>query len=157
MAYLLPTLLLAICLALILPRRDWRAYYPLLLFAALLGTVSDLCGVVYQQWVYYGPVVGGLSLWSDLGIAPLEAAIFIRLFNRQWRMSKRLGYLWVWSAGNAFFEWAYVRFGWIGYHHWNPGRAFLFYLFFFSLVWLEEYWYNGTGRLREIDLKRFLP
>jgi hypothetical protein len=148
MPYILPTFLLAIALLLLLPRNDWRAYYPALLFAALLGTVCDLCGVVFKQWVYYGPVVGGLSLWSDLGIAPLEGVIFIRLFDRRWRLGWRLLYLTGWSGGNAFFEWFYVYLGWIGYHHWNPRRAFLFYICFFGLVWLQEYWYNGTGRLR---------
>ncbi|MGD9156317.1 MAG: CBO0543 family protein [Bacillota bacterium] len=150
MAYILPTVILGIALALLLPRRQWREYYPALLFAALLGTVSDLCGVVFQQWVYYGPVVGGLSLWSDLGIAPLEGALFIRLFRASWRPGGRTAYLLGWAGVNALCEWFYVYVGWIGYRHWNPFRAFLYYIFFFSLVWVQEYWYNGTGRLRII-------
>jgi hypothetical protein len=148
MAYILPTLFLMIVFARFIPIRQWRSYYPTLLFTAVLGTVCDLCGVVFHQWVYYGPVVGGLSLWSDLGIAPLEGALFIRLFSGSWRIGKSLLYLLGWAAGNAFFEWFYVQAGWIGYDHWNPLRAFLFYIFFFSLVWLQEYWYNGAGRVR---------
>lgn len=148
MAYILTTLFFWLLLALLVPVKQWRSYYPVLIFAALLGMVSDLCGVIYQQWVYYGPVVGGLSLWSDLGIAPAEGAVFIRLFPRNRHVLIRSGYLILWAGLNAGFEWFFVKVGWIGYDRWNSGRAFLFYLFFFGVIWVQEYWYNGTERLR---------
>jgi hypothetical protein len=147
MAYILPTILLWAVVCRAISRSQWRAYYPLLLFTALLGTICDLCGFTFKQWVYYGPVVGGLSLWSDLGIAPAEGALFIRFFPTACPNGARLGYLLVWALLNAVFEWFYVWMGWIGYIYWNPFRAFWFYVGFFGLVWLEEYWYNGTGRL----------
>lgn len=150
MAYILTTILLWTAFALAVPFRHWRRYYPALIFTALLGTVCDLLGVVFDQWVYYGPVVGALSLWSDLGIAPAEGGLFVRFFPASANRAVRFGYLLAWSLVNAGFEWFFVWVGWIGYDHWNPGRAFLFYIGFFGLIWAQEYWYNGTGRLRPV-------
>lgn len=147
MAYLLSTFAMWVIFGLLVSWRDWRKYYPVLIFTALLATVCDLSGVVFDQWIYHGPVVGGLSLWSDLGIAPAEGGIFVRLYPVRRGVLRKIGYLLGWSAFNAFFEWYFVRVGWIGYDQWNPIRAFIFYVLFFSLIWVQEYWYNGTGRL----------
>ena len=151
MSYIFATFTLWVLFFLINPRKYWRSYYPTIIFSALLGTISDLCGVVFDQWAYYGPVVGALSLWSDLGIAPAEGALFIRLLPSGRPISIKLLYLSGWSFINAAFEWFFVWVGWIGYDHWNPGRAFCFYIFFFGMIWLQEFWYNGTGRLRMKD------
>jgi len=148
MAYILPTIFFWVLFFLLVPFKNWRSYYPVILFSALLGTVSDLCGVIFKQWVYFGPVVGGLSLWSDLGIAPGEGAVFVRLFPKNKPILLRAGYLLLWSFVNALFEWFFVKVGWIGYDHWNPIRAFVFYIFFFGFIWVQEYWYNGTERIR---------
>ena len=148
MAYILTTIALWVLFALLVPFNKWRDYYPVIIFTALLGTVSDLLGVVFDQWAYYGPVVGSLSLWSDLGIAPAEGALFIRLFpfgKKRFIKSLAVG---LWALANAAFEWFFVWVGWIGYGQWNPLKAFLFYLFFFGLIWLQESWYNGTGKFR---------
>ncbi len=151
MAYILTTIFLWAVFFLVVPGRDWRKYYPVIIFTALLGTISDLLGVRLDQWAYYGPVVGGLSLWSDLGIAPAEGGIFIKFFpTRQSALFKVL-YCVAWSAVNAAFEWFFVWVGWIGYDHWNPLRAFLFYIVFFGLIFLQERWYNGTGRFNHLD------
>jgi hypothetical protein len=152
MAYILPTITLWVLFILLVPVREWRKYYPTLIFSALLGTVSDLLGVVLDQWAYYGPVVGALSLWSDLGIAPAEGGLFIRLFPMK-KFGARTRYIQIlywglWAFSNAILEWFFVWVGWIGYNHWNPLKAFIFYLFFFGLIWAQEYWYNGIGKLR---------
>jgi hypothetical protein len=147
MAYIFTTILLWAALALLVPLKRSRDYYPVIIFSALLGTLCDLFGVVFHQWVYYGPVVGGLSLWSDLGIAPAEGGLFIRLYPREKKTLVKWAYVTGWAAVNAFFEWFFVKVGWIGYRQWSPLRAFIFYIFFFSLIWAQEYWYNGTGQL----------
>ncbi len=148
MAYILTTIVLWTTFFLLTPTRDFRKYYPILILAALIGTVADLLGVYYDQWIYHGPVVGGLSLWSDLGIAPAEAGLYIRFFPARSSTLPKLGYVCGWSLLNAIFEWAFVWVGWIGYDHWNPVMAFLFYVAFFGILWVHETWYNGTGRLR---------
>jgi hypothetical protein len=148
MSYIFTTIALWAIFFLLVPFKEWRKYYSTLLFAALLGTISDLLGVVLDQWAYYGPVVGTLSLWSDLGIAPAEAGIFIRLFPSSQNNGLQIGYWILWAVVNATFEWFFVWVGWIGYDHWNPIRAGIFYLFFFGAIWAQEYWYNGAGRLR---------
>ena len=146
MAYILTTFTLWVLFGQLVRLKEWRLYYPTILFSALLGTVSDLFGVVLDQWIYYGPVVGALSLWSDLGIAPAEGALFVRLFPIKKNIIFRMGYLMLWALANAALEWFFVWVGWIGYDHWNPLKAFLFYLCFFGLIWTQEYWYNGTGK-----------
>ena len=76
MAYILVTVALWVFFLLWVPYERTR-YYPTLLFSALLALVADLYGVTFDQWAYHGPVVGTLSLWSDLGIAPAESGLFI--------------------------------------------------------------------------------
>jgi hypothetical protein len=129
----------------LIPIKKWRNYYPIIIFSALLGTISDLLGVVLDQWVYYGPVVGALSLWSDLGIAPAEGGLFIRFFPIERTRTIQILYWGSWAFANASLEWFFVWVGWIGYNRWNPLKAFIFYLLFFGLIWIQEYWYNGTG------------
>jgi hypothetical protein len=148
MSYILTTIALWVTFFILVPVKAWRKYYPTLIFAALLGTISDLLGVVLDQWAYYGPVVGALSLWSDLGIAPAEAGLFIRFFPSPSKSWLQIGYWILWAIGNAAFEWFFVWVGWIGYDHWNPLRAGIFYLFFFAAIWFQEYWYNGTDCLK---------
>jgi len=149
MPYIVATLLLWTGLIILVGRKNLKKYYPVLIFTALLGTTADLCGYVFRQWVYHGPVVGGLSIWSDLGIAPAEGGIFIRLFPAAKGLGTQGAYLMAWSFINALLEWIFVKLGWIGYYQWRPARAFLFYIIFFGLVWVQEYWYNGTDRLRD--------
>jgi hypothetical protein len=149
MAYILTTITLWVLFFIMVPHPNWRKYYPTLLLAALLGIISDLLGVVQKQWVYHGPVVGALSLWSDLGIAPAEAGLFIHLSPTTANRFIKIGYLLLWSVGNAAFEWFFVWVGWIGYNHWNPLRATIFYSAYWVVIWSQEYWYNRTGRLKK--------
>lgn len=148
MAYIIITAMLWILFISLAPCREWRRYYPSLVFSGLLAIASDLFGVIWNQWAYQGPIVGGLSLWSVLGIAPAEGGLFIRLFPASEHWYIKTGYLIGWSLLNTVGEWFFVQAGWIQYLQWNSFRAFLFYLFFFGAVWLQEYWYNATGRLR---------
>ena len=82
LAYRLVGVGLWLLFLLIVPRRQWRALYPTLLFTALLAIVADLLGVVYGQWEYIGPTTGGLSLWSDLGFAPPTRGLAVYISKR---------------------------------------------------------------------------
>ena len=148
MAYIFVTLLLWAALIFLLHFNQWKNYYPTLLFSALFSLVSDLYGVVSNQWTYCGPTVGGLSLWSVLGIASAEGGLFIGLFPKAKSFLVKISYWISWALLNTIAERFFVWAGWIGYLQWNSRRAFLFYLFFFGAVWLQEYWHNGAGRLR---------
>jgi len=115
----------------------WRSYYPQIVFGALLGTLCDLAGVTAFQWHYFGPTTGGLSLWSDIGVAPAEAGLFawsMRTFPR------RRWLFWIfWTAGNAAGEWVFVRADWIVYGYWHPLKAFIFYVGFFAVIRLHMF------------------
>ena len=123
--------------------REWHRYYPQRLFGALLGTLFDLIGVVTFQWHYLGPTTGGLSLWSDLGVAPAEAGLFTWSLRRLGRWP---GAVWAfWILGNTLGELVFMRRGWIVYGHWRPLKALVFYVVYFLclrmhlilLDWLE--------------------
>ena len=147
MSYILTTFFLWFFFGWLNRFRDWRKYYPSLIFSALLAVVADLLGFVLNQWAYHGPTVGGLSLWSVLGIAPAEGGLFIRLFPMRHHWLLKISYLFGWSLLNTSGEWFFVETGWIEYIQWNVLRALLFYFFFFGAIWVQEYWYNGTGRI----------
>ncbi len=149
MAYIICFLFLWCILVLIVPYRDFRKFYPSMIFTGLVGIVCDLYGVASRQWTYNGPTVGGLSLWSVLGIASAEGGLFIRLFPEAKNYQIKIAYWVGWALLNTIAERIFVWAGLVGYIQWNSFRAFLFYLFFFGAVWLQEYWYNGTGRLRK--------
>ena len=148
MAYIITSTFLWFTCLFLVRFKGLREYFSTFIFTALLGILSDVFGVVLNQWAYHGPTVGGLSLWSVLGIAPAEGGLFIRFFPAQHRWLVIISYLLFWSLINTVGEWFFVQAGWIEYIQWNVFRAFLFYLFFFGAVWLQEYWYNGTGRVR---------
>ena len=148
MAFILATLVLWTLFFLLIPNHERFRYYPTISFSALLALVADVCGVTFDQWAYYGLVIGTLSLWSDLGIAPAESVLFIKFFPVNGYLFGKIVYLAIWSIVNAAFEWFFVRMGWIGYDHWNPMRATVFYFFYWTVIWTQEYWYNATGRLK---------
>ncbi len=131
----------------LVPRKERRELYPSLVFTALLGTVADLYGVTYKQWEYIGPTTGGLSLWSDLGIAPPQGGFAVYLHRRYPRWS------WVnwlfWIGANAFGEWLFVKWGLIRYHEWNSWKATFFYFPFIALIYLQDQWW---GRVKESRL-----
>jgi len=120
---------------------DWYRYYPQMLFGAILGTLCDLIGVATGQWNYLGPTTGGLSLWSDLGIAPAEAALFLWSGRR---FSHRFNWLsWLfWPVGNTLGEWLLVRGHLIAYGHWRVSKALAFYLAFFIVLRLHQHFLN---------------
>lgn len=148
MIYVAATFVLVMVFLWLVPFDQWREYYPTLIWGALFGMVSDIFGVITDQWRYIEPNVDGLSFWSTLGIGPIESGLFVRLFPKANGAVVQGGYLVLWAGLNALTEWIFVLKGWIGYINWNPGRAFMYYILFFGLVWLQEYWYNGTSRIR---------
>ena len=148
MIYFICTNLLWVMYIVLISPKNIRRYYPVLLFSSLFGIVSDLVGVITNQWTYHGQTVGNLSLWSVLGIASAEGGLYIRLFPKSKSVMFKIGYWVFWAILNTLGELFLVKAGWIGYIQWNSFRAFIYYLFFFGAVWLQEYWYNGTGRIR---------
>lgn len=143
MAYRIIGLALWLAFLTIVPRKEWRWAYPALIFTGLLGTVCDLMGVVYLQWEYIGPNVGGLSLWSDLGIAPPSGGLAVYFHHRFPRWAWLNWSFWI--IANAIGERLFVNWGLIRYHQWNSLKATLFYLLFFALVYLQDRWYRGSG------------
>lgn len=136
MAYRLVGLGLWFIFLIIVPKGERRRLYPALIFTALLGTLADLYGVVYQQWKYIGPTVGGLSLWSDLGIAPPQGGLAV-YFQRNYPKKAWLNWLF-WIGANAVGEWVFVQWGLIQYPYWSTLKATIFYFPFFALIYLQE-------------------
>lgn len=114
MAYIFCTTILWVILISIVPYKGWRRYYPTLIFAGLLGIFCDLYGIIFQQWTYHGPTVGGLSLWSVLGIAPAEGVLFIRLFPKQKNSLIKIVYWLSWALLNTVAE-RFFCLGWMGW------------------------------------------
>lgn len=148
MAYILVAVALWVFFFWLISDSERAKYYPTLLFSALLALVADLCGVTLDQWAYHGPVVGTLSLWSDLGIAPAESGLFMRFYPAPFNKLAKIFYFTIWSMVNTLGEWLFVQQGWIVYDRWNPIRATVFYYLYWTAVWAQEYWYNATGRLK---------
>lgn len=140
MAYALTGLGLWFAFFLLVPRGEWRNYYSTVIFTALLATVSDLLGVVYRQWVYIGPTVGGLSLWSDLGIAPPQGGL-AAYFHRKYPARAWANWLF-WAGANALGERLFLQWGLIQYVNWTSLKATLFYLLFFALIYLQDRFFS---------------
>ena len=143
LAYRLVGVGLWLLFLLIVPRRQWRALYPTLLFTALLAIVADLLGVVYGQWEYIGPTTGGLSLWSDLGFAPPQGGLAVYISKRYPRWTWLNWFFWI--GANGLGEWLFVQWGLIRYHQWTTFKASLFYIPFFALIYLQERWWRLEG------------
>jgi len=133
---------------LIVPVKKWRRYYPTLVFTALLGTVADLFGVVYNQWEYIGPTTGGLSLWSDLGLAPPQGGLAVYFHDKYRKLSFYNWFFWI--VANSVGEWVFVRWGLIHYHQWSTWKATLFYFPFFALIYLQYRWWLGNDGVQSL-------
>lgn len=148
MGYRIAGLGLWLAFFLIVPRKLLRWVYPAVIFTALLGTVCDIFGVVFLQWEYIGPVTGGISLWSDLGIAPPSGGLAVYFHHRYPRWSWLNWSFWI--LANSVGERIFVELGYIRYHEWTTLKASLFYVLFFAIIYLQDRWYRG-GR---VDLQQ---
>lgn len=136
MAYGVAGLALWLVFFLVVPPGERRACYPTLVFTALLATIADLLGVVYNQWEYIGPTIGGLSIWSDLGIAPPQGGLAVYL-QRKYPAWTRVNWLF-WIGANAVGERLFVQWGLIQYHMWTSLKATLFYFLFFAVIYVQN-------------------
>src|SRR5690554_622894 len=136
MAYAFTGLVLWFAFFLLVPKGEWRNYYSTVIFTALLATVCDLLGVVYRQWVYIGPTVGGVSLWSDLGIAPPQGGLAV-YFQRKFPARAWANWLF-WISANALGERLFVQWGLISHLNWNSLKATLFYILFFAVIFIQD-------------------
>lgn len=136
MLYALTGLALWFAFFLLVPRKEWRNCYNALIFTALLATVCDLLGVVYGQWIYIGPTVGGVSLWSDLGIAPPQGGLAV-YFQRKFPARAWVNWLF-WVGANALGERLFVHWGLIHYHNWTSLKAIMFYFLFFAMIYIQD-------------------
>lgn len=143
MGYRIVGLALWLAIFLILPKKLWRWVYPAVIFTACFATVCDIMGVVFLQWEYIGPTVGGISLWSDLGIAPPQGGLAVYFHHRypRWTWANWL----FWILADSLGEWVFVQLGFIRYHQWTTLKASLFYVLFFAVIYLQDRWYRGAG------------
>ena len=115
--------------------RNWKAYYPTMLFFALGDFAYGLLTYNYPLWEFESPLLK--TTLSDFLISlvffPATLLIYLPHFPRQ--LKRQIPYVFFWVAVYTVIERVSHKLGFFSYHHgWNIGWSILFNFVMFTLL-----------------------
>lgn len=121
--------------------RDWKKYYPSMLFAALGNALYEIICYKYQMWMMEPNGVGYsiiLMLLLILVGMPLSTWVFLSKYPSKLSMYKKGIYILFFIFVFIVLEYASVKVGAISYHNgWNLGWSMLFVIVMFVIIRLH--------------------
>ncbi|NRD77137.1 hypothetical protein HPT25_06460 [Bacillus sp. BRMEA1] len=118
--------------------RDWKKYYPSMLFAALANTLYEVLCYKYQLWqmepngLKY--CIIPMLLLIMIGM-PLSTWVFLSHYPFRSSTSRKILYVTFFILLFGILEYVSVKLGSITYHHgWNIGWSFLFDIIMFMMI-----------------------
>ncbi|TGE34047.1 CBO0543 family protein [Desulfosporosinus sp. Sb-LF] len=118
--------------------RNWKRYYPTMLFYITGNFVYDLIAYNYPLWEYESPLLK--TTFSDLLIALVfyPATIVLYLPHIPKGFLKQALWVTFWVCVYSIVEIVSYGFGFFSYHNgWSIGWSILFDCFMFPLLWLH--------------------
>lgn len=119
--------------------RNWKLYYPTILYMIL----GDLTYIILSSgkplWQYESPIFSGHFIESLIVfvVFPCTCLVFLPLYSKV-RKSKRIVYILLWAFLYISVEWLSVRLGFFSYHNgWNLYWSFGFDCIMFPLLILH--------------------
>lgn len=121
--------------------RDWRKYYPSMLFASLGNALYEVLCYKYQLWQMEPNGLGysmiPMLLLILIGM-PLSTWIFLSKYPFQSLIYKQIVYVVIFIVLFIVLEYFSIKMGAITYHHgWNLGWSFLFVVVMFIVIRLH--------------------
>lgn len=119
--------------------RNWKSYYPTMLFFALGDFAYGLLTYNFPLWEFESPLLK--TTYSDFLISlvffPATVLIFIPHFPNG--LKKQVPYILLWATIYTLIERVSYLLGFFSYHNgWNIGWSILFNLFMFPLLKLHH-------------------
>lgn len=118
--------------------RNWKLYYPTMLFMALGSFTYSLLTYNFPLWAFESPLLkttGSNLLFTFIGF-PADVLLYLTYFPKT--LSKQIIYVLAWVAYFMLIEWLSYRLGFISYHSgWTIWWSLLFNCIMFPLIWLH--------------------
>ncbi|GHI01458.1 CBO0543 family protein [Neobacillus kokaensis] len=121
--------------------REWRKYYPSMLFAALGNALYEILCYKYQMWQMepngLGYAIIPMLLLILVGM-PLSTWVFLSKYPFNKSFYHKVIYLFIFIVLFIVLEFLSVKMGAITYHHgWHLGWSFLFVIVMFLVIRLH--------------------
>jgi cobalamin synthase len=118
--------------------KNWKIYYPTILYFIIANLVSNLLTYNHPLWQYESSLVN--RTLSDLLITvvvfPSTVLLFLPYFPN--KITSQITYITKWVAVYSAVEWVYYSKGFLSYHNgWNIGWSILLNFIMFPLLWLH--------------------
>ncbi|MFD2446028.1 CBO0543 family protein [Bacillus sp. CGMCC 1.16607] len=118
--------------------RDWKKYYPSMLFAALGNAIYEILCYKYQLWqmepngLKYSIIP--MLLLILIGM-PLSTWVFLSHYPYHSSLFRKMLYVSFFIAAFIILEYISIKIGAITYHHdWNLGWSFFFVVVMFYVI-----------------------
>lgn len=133
-------------------KKRWRELFPVGIFAALLGSLTDAAFIdYYKLWDYHEPHGGNTfvkEVLNDIGMYIVTTYLFFQWFPKEKTTRKMLIYWFVWTGFAIIVEWIHVLTGHMEHHKW--WNMWWSYAFDWILLWVFYKFYTV------FDFKRML-
>jgi hypothetical protein len=123
--------------------RNWKKYYPSILFTIALNLVITLLTYNHSLWYFHGTLLLSnhvlADLWMKFFIYPPMILTYLSLYPFKERFSKQVGYIVIWTLIWGGIEGYYVLVELITHHYgWNMWWSFLIWVLMFSGIRLHH-------------------
>jgi hypothetical protein len=121
--------------------KDWKEYYPTILFMIAMSLLADIITANHKLWLLINSPFAtshtANSLFITYTIFP--ATVLLYLSNFPHKSSHKIYYTLMWSTLYSFIEFNTVRLGLFTYDNgWSLVWSILFNCFMFPLLWLHH-------------------
>ena len=119
--------------------RNWKLYYPTMLFIALGNLTYCLLTCNFPLWQYESPLLQTttINLLTSLIGFPLTILIYLTYFPKI--LAKQIMYIVAWIAYFTLAEWLSYKLEFFSYHNgWNIWWSLLFNCIMFPTLWLHH-------------------
>lgn len=123
--------------------RNWKLYYPTILFVLVVNFVYNLISYNFPLWQYESPLLKttGSDLLLNLVAFPAVIILYLTYFNKVLlRQNKYIPlYVLSWVAFYTLTEWFSCKLNFFSYHNgWNIWWSLLFNCIMFPMIWLHH-------------------
>jgi hypothetical protein len=123
--------------------RNWRHYYPTILFVICIDFTISILTYEYPTWYFHPSVLSPNHTTADFLVAftnlPPMVLLFLSRYPSLGPLSRQIAYMAAWGAAWTLVEGTFALTGMMSYHNgWNFGWSILFWQLMFPVVRLHD-------------------
>jgi hypothetical protein len=124
-------------------------YYGSIFFGVFCAEISDRFADKYNLYYFFNPkVIEVQTFWILLGIYPAATMMIINWFPYGKTWTIKVLYILAWSLFSVFFEWLFLKNGFLHNVHWKLWYSALSYPFLYSGLMLNLYFIRLLNKKR---------